>query len=102
VPNSTAADHELIKTKYPLLSLALNAGAFAQFRNMATVGGNIMQRTRYSYFYDIHMPCYKRKPGSGCGAKEGYNRMHTIFGAVNNGLLFTQVICVWRWLFSKQ
>lgn len=81
VPNSTAAEHELVKSKYPLLSMALNAGASAQLRNMATVGGNIMQRTRCSYFYDVTMPCNKRQPGSGCGAKEGYNRMHAIFGA---------------------
>jgi xanthine dehydrogenase YagS FAD-binding subunit len=81
VPNSAAADHELIKTKLPLLSMALNAGASAQLRNMATVGGNIMQRTRCSYFYDTTLPCNKRNPGSGCGAKEGYNRMHALFGA---------------------
>lgn len=81
VPNSTAADHTLIRTKIPLLSMALNAGAAAQLRNMATVGGNMMQRTRCSYFYDTTMPCNKRMPGSGCGAKEGYNRMHAIFGA---------------------
>lgn len=81
VPNSTAADHELVKATHPLLAMALNAGASAQLRNMATVGGNIMQRTRCSYFYDINMPCNKRNPGSGCGAKEGYNRMHALFGA---------------------
>ena len=81
VPNSAAADHELVKTKYPLLAMALNAGASASLRNMATVGGNIMQRTRCPYFYDITMPCNKRKPGSGCGALDGYNRMHAIFGA---------------------
>lgn len=81
VPNSTAADNEIIKSKYPLLAMALNAGASAQLRNMATVGGNMMQRTRCSYFYDITMPCNKRNPGSGCGAVEGYNRMHAIFGA---------------------
>jgi xanthine dehydrogenase YagS FAD-binding subunit len=81
VPNSAAAEHELVKTKYPLLAMALNAGASAQLRNMATVGGNIMQRTRCSYFYDITMPCNKRNPGSGCGAIEGYNRMHAVFGA---------------------
>jgi xanthine dehydrogenase YagS FAD-binding subunit len=81
VPNSTAAEHELVKTKYPLLAMALNAGASAQLRNMATVGGNIMQRTRCSYFYDITMPCNKHNPGSGCGAIEGYNRMHAVFGA---------------------
>ncbi len=79
--NSAAAEHQLVKTKYPLLAMALNAGASASLRNMATVGGNIMQRTRCSYFYDITMPCNKRNPGSGCGAIEGYNRMHAIFGA---------------------
>jgi xanthine dehydrogenase YagS FAD-binding subunit len=81
VPNSTAAENEIIKTKYPLLAMALNAGASAQLRNMATTGGNIMQRTRCSYFYDINMPCNKRQGGSGCSAMEGYNRMHAIFGA---------------------
>lgn len=84
VPNSAAADHELIRTKLPLLSMALNAGASAQLRNMATVGGNILQRTRCSYFYDTTLPCNKRVPGSGCGAREGYNRMHAIFGASNH------------------
>lgn len=81
VPNSVAAEHETVKTKYPLLAMALNAGASAQLRNMATVGGNIMQRTRCSYFYDTTMPCNKRNPGTGCSAVEGYNRMHAIFGA---------------------
>ena len=81
VPNSVAAAHPEVTSRYPLLSMALQAGASAQLRNMATVGGNIMQRTRCSYFYDIHMPCNKRRPGSGCGALQGYNRMHAIFGA---------------------
>jgi xanthine dehydrogenase YagS FAD-binding subunit len=81
VANSAAAENETVKTKYPLLAMALNAGASAQLRNMATVGGNIMQRTRCSYFYDITMPCNKRNPGTGCGAAEGYNRMHAVFGA---------------------
>lgn len=81
VANSAAAEDGLVKNKHPLLVMALNAGASAQLRNMATVGGNIMQRTRCSYFYDIQMPCNKRQPGTGCGAKEGYNRMHAIFGA---------------------
>lgn len=81
VANSAAAEHEIIKSKYPLLAMALNAGASAQLRNMATVGGNIMQRTRCSYFYDVTMPCNKRNPNSGCGAIEGYNRMHAVFGA---------------------
>jgi xanthine dehydrogenase YagS FAD-binding subunit len=79
--NSDVAENELVKKNYPLLTLALKAGASAQLRNMATVGGNMMQRTRCSYFYDITMPCNKRQPGSGCGALQGYNRMHAIFGA---------------------
>ena len=78
--NSDVAENTIIKTKYPLLAAALNAGASAQLRNMATVGGNMMQRTRCSYFYDITMPCNKREPGSGCGALQGQNRMHAVFG----------------------
>ena len=78
--NSQVADDKLILEKHPLLSKALNAGASAQIRNMATVGGNMMQRTRCSYFYDNALPCNKRKPDSGCGALEGANRMHAIFG----------------------
>ncbi|MEP6748206.1 MAG: xanthine dehydrogenase family protein subunit M [Bacteroidota bacterium] len=79
--NSAVADHPLVKEYFPLLSLALNAGASPQLRNMATVGGNMMQRTRCPYYFDTLMPCNKRAPGSGCGAMEGYNRMHAIFGA---------------------
>lgn len=78
--NSQVAEDQQVKTKFPLLSQALNAGASAQLRNMATVGGNMMQRTRCPYFYDTAMPCNKRAPGTGCGAKEGFNRMHAIFG----------------------
>ena len=79
--NSEVADHPLILQGYPLLSLAINAGASPQLRNMATVGGNMMQRTRCNYFFDTAMPCNKRSPGSGCGALTGYNRMHALFGA---------------------
>jgi xanthine dehydrogenase YagS FAD-binding subunit len=79
--NSEVADHPLVLQDYPLLSLAFNAGASPQLRNMATVGGNLMQRTRCNYFFDTTMPCNKRLPGSGCGALEGYNRMHALFGA---------------------
>ncbi len=79
--NSDVAENEIVKTRFPLLAQALNAGASAQLRNMATVGGNMMQRTRCTYFYDTVMPCNKREPGSGCGAAQGYNRMHSIFGA---------------------
>jgi len=82
--NSEVAENELIVKKLPLLSQALKAGASPQLRNMATVGGNMMQRTRCTYFYDTAMPCNKRAPGSGCGALKGYNRMHAIFGASDN------------------
>ncbi|KRT13246.1 FAD-binding molybdopterin dehydrogenase [Pedobacter ginsenosidimutans] len=78
--NSAVAEHALIKEKLPLLSWALQAGASAQLRNVATVGGNMMQRTRCGYFYDTEMPCNKRQPGTGCGAMGGFNRMHAIFG----------------------
>ncbi|MFT3675636.1 MAG: xanthine dehydrogenase family protein subunit M [Chitinophagaceae bacterium] len=80
VANSDLADDASVQAAYPLLSQALKAGASAQLRNMATVGGNLLQRTRCGYFYDTAMPCNKRKPGSGCGALQGYNRMHAIFG----------------------
>jgi xanthine dehydrogenase YagS FAD-binding subunit len=78
--NSDAANHKLIRQRYPLLSQAILAGASVQIRNMATNGGNLMQRTRCPYFYDVAMPCNKRAPGTGCGAYEGINRMHAIFG----------------------
>ena len=79
--NSDVSENELVLKHQPLLSLALKAGASPQLRNMATVGGNMLQRTRCTYFYDTTMPCNKRSPGSGCGALQGYNRMHAIFGA---------------------
>jgi xanthine dehydrogenase YagS FAD-binding subunit len=77
--NSEVAENDLVKKKLPLLTLAIRAGASPQIRNMATMGGNLLQRTRCPYFYDINMPCNKRQPGSGCSALEGYNRMHAIF-----------------------
>lgn len=80
VSNSALAENAIVKEKFPLLMLALQSGASAQLRNVATVGGNMMQRTRCGYFYDTTMPCNKRQPGSGCGAIGGYNRMHAIFG----------------------
>ena len=80
--NSDAANHPLVRTRYPLLSQALLAGASPQLRNMATVGGNLLQRTRCGYFYDTAFSaCNKRNPGSGCAALEGFNRMHAILGA---------------------
>ena len=78
--NSAVAENKDVRARQPLLAKALNAGASAQLRNMATVGGNMLQRTRCSYFYDTTMPCNKREPGTGCGALEGVNRMHAIFG----------------------
>jgi xanthine dehydrogenase YagS FAD-binding subunit len=79
--NSDVGEHALIKERYPVLSQALLAGASPQLRNMATVGGNLMQRTRCYYFYDPAFPqCNKRSPGSGCGALKGYNRIHAILG----------------------
>jgi xanthine dehydrogenase YagS FAD-binding subunit len=78
--NSVVSENALVAQKQPLLAMALKAGASPQLRNMATVGGNMMQRTRCAYFYDTTMPCNKRAPGTGCGALEGYNRMHAIFG----------------------
>jgi len=81
VPNSDLAYHPLVERRYPLLSSAILAGASQQLRNMASTGGNLLQRTRCSYFYDTAMPCNKRAPGSGCGALEGINRYHAILGA---------------------
>lgn len=84
VPNSDLAYHPLIERRYPLLSSAILAGASAQLRNMASTGGNLLQRTRCYYFYDIATPCNKREPGSGCSALHGLNRMHAILGASDN------------------
>ncbi len=78
--NTDTANHPLVRQQFPLLSMAILAGASAQLRNMATNGGNLMQRTRCQYFCDIAMPCNKREPGSGCGALQGLNRIHAIFG----------------------
>ncbi len=80
--NSDTANHALVRSRYPLLSQALLAGASAQLRNMATAGGNLLQRTRCYYFYDTGFAaCNKREPGSGCAAREGRNRIHAILGA---------------------
>src|SRR5712675_2796724 len=80
VPNSDLAWHPLIEQRYPLLSSAILAGASAQLRNMASTGGNLLQRTRCFYFYDTATPCNKRKPGSGCSAIDGINRISAILG----------------------
>jgi xanthine dehydrogenase YagS FAD-binding subunit len=80
VPNSDLAYHPLIEKRYPLLSSAILAGASQQLRNMASTGGNLMQRTRCFYFYDVATPCNKREPGSGCSAINGINRINAILG----------------------
>jgi xanthine dehydrogenase YagS FAD-binding subunit len=81
VPNSDLAYHPLVAQRYPMLGSAILAGASAQLRNMASTGGNLLQRTRCAYFYDTATPCNKREPGSGCSAVNGLNRMHAILGA---------------------
>jgi xanthine dehydrogenase YagS FAD-binding subunit len=80
VTNSDVAYHELVERRYPLLSKAILAGASPQLRNMATTGGNLLQRTRCPYFYDTATPCNKREPGTGCSALAGYNKNHAILG----------------------
>lgn len=77
--NSDVAQNKLVSTRQPLLAQALLAGASGQLRNMATVGGNLLQRTRCSYFYDLALPCNKRQPDSGCGAIGGIDRTHAVF-----------------------
>ncbi|MGE6387455.1 FAD binding domain-containing protein [Pseudomonas sp. NPDC078416] len=81
VSNADLAWHPLIERDYPLLSQAILAGASPQLRNMASTGGNLLQRTRCYYFYDSTVPCNKREPGTGCPAKDGLNRIHAILGA---------------------
>jgi xanthine dehydrogenase YagS FAD-binding subunit len=81
VKNTAVANHTVIRQRYPVLSQAILFGASGQIRNMATVGGNIMQRTRCYYFYDESARCNKRQPGSGCDAIDGFNRIHAILGA---------------------
>jgi xanthine dehydrogenase YagS FAD-binding subunit len=81
VPNSDLSYHPQIEARYPLLASAILAGASQQLRNMASTGGNLLQRTRCFYFYDTTTPCNKREPGSGCSAIEGHNKNHAILGA---------------------
>jgi xanthine dehydrogenase YagS FAD-binding subunit len=80
--NTAVAEHPAVRARYPMLTRAIVAGASAQIRNMATVGGNLLQRTRCTYFYDTDgSRCNKRSPGEGCDAIEGFNRIHAILGA---------------------
>ena len=80
VPNTDLAYHPLIEQRYPLLARAIMSGASQQLRNMASTGGNLVQRTRCFYFYDTTTPCNKREPGSGCSAIDGVNRINAILG----------------------
>lgn len=82
--NTDVAYHQEVEGHYPLLSKAILAGASPQLRNMATVGGNLMQRTRCYYFYDTATPCNKREPGTACSALHGFNRIHAILGATEH------------------
>jgi xanthine dehydrogenase YagS FAD-binding subunit len=81
VKNTAVAADRRVRERFPLLAQAILAGASAQIRNMATVGGNLMQRTRCIYFYDDAARCNKRVPGDGCDAREGFNRNHAVLGA---------------------
>ncbi|REA64012.1 xanthine dehydrogenase family protein subunit M [Dyadobacter luteus] len=93
--NAKTAYHPIIEQQYPLLSRAILAGASAQIRNMATNGGNLLQRTRCYYFYDVNTPCNKREPGSGCSAIGGYNRIMAILGASESCIaVFPSDMCV--------
>ena len=80
VTNSQLAWHPVVRDRYPVLSEAILSGATTQIRNMATVAGNILQRTRCSYFRDVHASCNRRQPGSGCDALDGFNRGHAVLG----------------------
>jgi xanthine dehydrogenase YagS FAD-binding subunit len=95
VPNTDVAYHPLIEARYPLVSSAILAGASQQLRNMASTGGNLMQRTRCAYFYDTATPCNKREPDSGCSAIGGHNRIHAILGASESCIAtFPSDMCV--------
>jgi xanthine dehydrogenase YagS FAD-binding subunit len=80
VTNSQLAWHPVVRDRYPVLAEAILSGATTQIRNMATVAGNILQRTRCPYFRDVHASCNRRQPGSGCDALDGFNRGHAVLG----------------------
>ncbi|MBV9804472.1 MAG: FAD binding domain-containing protein, partial [Solirubrobacterales bacterium] len=80
VSNSALAADPRVRARYPVLSEAVLHGASGQLRNLATVGGNLLQRTRCAYFTDVTKPCNKREPGTGCPAREGHHHNHAIFG----------------------
>jgi xanthine dehydrogenase YagS FAD-binding subunit len=84
VTNTALAQHPAVRERFPMLAQAILFGASGQIRNMATVGGNLLQRTRCPYFYDLAAACNKRRPGAGCDALDGFNRNHAILGASEN------------------
>lgn len=95
VTNADTAYHPLVEQRYPLLSKAILAGASGQIRNMATNGGNLLQRTRCYYFYDPDVPCNKHEAGSGCSAIDGHNRIHAILGTSENCIaVFPSDMCI--------
>jgi CO/xanthine dehydrogenase FAD-binding subunit len=96
VPNSDLAYHPLIEQRYPLLSSAILAGASQQLRNMASTGGNLLQRTRCFYFYDTATPCNKREPGSGCSAIDGINRITRSSAPARPASRRIRPTCAWR------
>ncbi len=96
VSNADLAWHPMIQQLYPLLSEAILAGASPQLRNMASTGGNLLQRTRCYYFYDTGTPCNKREPGSGCPARDGLNRIHAILGASAACVATHPRTCAWH------
>ena len=102
VRNSDLAADPRVRRDYPALSQALLAGASGQLRNMATVGGNLLQRTRCSYFTDVTKPCNKREPGSGCPARTGDHRNHAILGASTACIATTPRTWRSRWRHSTR
>ncbi len=106
--NSDVANHELIRKNYPLLSRAFLSGASPQIRNMATVAGNLLQRTRCYYFYDVDSACNKRQPGTGCDALKGHNRMNAILGGSKNCIavhpsdMCVALACLDAWPFTRK
>ena len=97
VPNSDLAYHPLIEQRYPMLASAILAGASQQLRNMASTGGNLLQRTRCYYFYDITTPCNKREPGSGCSASGASTASTQSSARARPALRRTRRTCAWRW-----
>jgi xanthine dehydrogenase YagS FAD-binding subunit len=95
VRNSDLAADRRVRERYPVLAQALLAGASGQLRNMATTGGNLLQRTRCVYFQDVTTACNKRSPGSGCSAIGGYTRQHAILGASQH--CWPHTPRTWRW-----